>query len=142
MTIDEAIKHCEEVAEQNEKKAEYRPRMDYYDEIESRTDCLECAADHRQLADWLTDYKKLRSIVDACNILAVDAFAVEKLCKELKEAKRLLRAAVKDFRKVTKNCTKNFINCGSCPHTYTIHGCVWHYTGKALALIGEEERKQ
>ena len=57
MTLDEAIKHCLEVAEQNEKKAEYRPRMDYYDETESRTDCLECAADHRQLAEWLEDLK-------------------------------------------------------------------------------------
>lgn len=61
MTIDEAIKHCLEVAEQNERKAEYRPRMDYYDEIESRADCLECAADHRQLAEWLTELKELKS---------------------------------------------------------------------------------
>ena len=61
LTLDEAIKHCLEVAEQNEKKAEYCPRMDYYDEIESRTDCLECAADHRQLAEWLTELKRARA---------------------------------------------------------------------------------
>ena len=63
LTLDEAIKHCLEVAEQNEKKAEYRPRMDYYDEIESRTDCLECATEHRQLAGCLQElstYRKLR----------------------------------------------------------------------------------
>ena len=59
LTLDEAIKHCLEVAEQNEKKAEYRPRMDYYDEIESRTDCLECAAEHRQLAEWLSELREL-----------------------------------------------------------------------------------
>lgn len=62
MELDEAIKHCEEVAEQNEKKAEYRPRMDYYDEIESRADCLECAADHRQLAEWLQELRAYRKL--------------------------------------------------------------------------------
>lgn len=62
---------------------------------------------------------------------------------ELCEAKRLLKAAVKDFRKATKDCTKDFIDlpCESCPHTYTIHGCVWRYTGKALALIGKRGGK-
>lgn len=39
MTIDEAIRHCEEVAEQNEK------------------DCIECAKEHRQLAEWLEELK-------------------------------------------------------------------------------------
>ncbi len=79
MTIDEAIKHCLEVAEQNEKKAEYRPRMDYYDEIESRADCLEYAADHRQFAKWLTDYKELKNSVGAVKL------------EDMKEALELIR---------------------------------------------------
>lgn len=50
MTLDEAIKHEEEVAEQNE----------WFDKncLESMQ-CRECAAEHRQLAEWLKDYKRL-----------------------------------------------------------------------------------
>ena len=43
MTLDEAIKHCEEVAEEQEEK-----------------ECLECAAEHRQLAEWLKELKAYR----------------------------------------------------------------------------------
>lgn len=47
MTIDEAITHCIEVAEQNEDQS-----------------CKECANEHRQLAEWLTKlmaYEEARS---------------------------------------------------------------------------------
>ena len=64
MTIDEAIKHCEEVARQNETMAILRPRMDYYDdELESREDCLKRAADHRQLAEWLMELKRAKRFI-------------------------------------------------------------------------------
>ena len=63
MTIDEAIKHCEEVAETNDKGL--------YDAIalggqnptqEEIAACEQCAADHRQLAEWLKELKNLREI--------------------------------------------------------------------------------
>ena len=41
MTLDEAIKHAEEVA------------------IDQDLCCSECAEEHRQLAEWLKDYKQL-----------------------------------------------------------------------------------
>lgn len=51
MTIDEAIKHCEEKAEQLEGYAEpYR----------SMGNCEKCAEEHRQLAEWLKELKQLR----------------------------------------------------------------------------------
>ena len=61
MTLDEAIKHCEEVAEANDKGL--------YDAIalggakftqKEIDDCQQCAADHRQLAEWLTELKERR----------------------------------------------------------------------------------
>ena len=61
MTLDEAIKHCEEVAEANDKGL--------YDAIalggakftqKEIDDCQQCAADHRQLAEWLTELKECR----------------------------------------------------------------------------------
>ena len=66
MTIDEAIKHTEEVAEEQEKAAkEWRENqvrkcelipfaeMDHTHENE----CKKCAEEHRQLAEWLKELK-------------------------------------------------------------------------------------
>lgn len=49
MTLDEAIKHAEEVAEEHTK-------YNIYGGFES---CDECATDYRQLAKWLKDYERL-----------------------------------------------------------------------------------
>ncbi|HAH18428.1 MAG TPA: hypothetical protein DCL29_05405 [Eubacterium sp.] len=69
MTLDEAIRHAEEVAEGQEKvakewhegqvrKCELIPfaEMDYTHENE----CKKCAEEHRQLAEWLKELKQLR----------------------------------------------------------------------------------
>jgi len=61
MTIDEAIKHCEEVAEENEKNAKSINNI-------YKKSCLECASEHRQLAEWLKELKALRrNVIDMCN---------------------------------------------------------------------------
>ena len=72
MTIDEAIKHCLEVAEENEELSSKFDEWDEWEEADANN-CRECAADHRQLAEWL---------------------------RELKEAKRLLKLAVEDFEAI------------------------------------------
>lgn len=94
LTLDEAIKHCLEVAEQNETDAityknckEIKTNM--YEKLlaeKVENDCLECAADHRQLAAWLT---------------------------ELKEAKRLLKLAVEQMAEVGDVC--DCIHSQNCP---------------------------
>ena len=57
MTIDKAIKHAEEVAEEKEKEAWEAQLQEEYKTIKS---CKECAKEHRQLAEWLKDYKRLK----------------------------------------------------------------------------------
>ena len=115
MTLEEAIAHSLEVAEQNEAEADWIDRRligsttDKY-----ATDCRECAADHRQLAAWLT---------------------------ELKEAKRLLKAAVEDMKDVVSSdsgcrCCKGE-EAASCAY---IKCWTWRYADEALALIGGEEQ--
>lgn len=120
LDIDVAIKHCLEVAEQNETQADKIGRQLIGSAMDKRaTDCRECANDHRQLAEWLT---------------------------ELKEAKRLLKAAVEDVR----YCMRSYDPCevcvllgedGECPATDD-NDCgekyKWKYEDEALALIGEE----
>ena len=61
MTIDEAIKHCEEVAE-DRKEAAVEWELEGEPEISIK--CLECASEHRQLAGWLKELKKYREILD------------------------------------------------------------------------------
>lgn len=57
MTLDEAIKHCEEVADEKNKEA-----CNLYDtkNYEESRDCIWCAEEHRQLAKWLKELKAVR----------------------------------------------------------------------------------
>lgn len=55
MTLDEAIKHCEEVAEKYCEKVE--------DGLTADDFCDSCASEHRQLAEWLKELKAYREIL-------------------------------------------------------------------------------
>lgn len=57
MTLEEAIKHCEEVAEKNEKKASWFWGKEGNPNYEN---CVECAEEHRQLAEWLKELKSFK----------------------------------------------------------------------------------
>ena len=70
MTLDEAIKHAEEVAEENQRVVDTGIVFDdvtidefYCDDTEVIAEhlvsCETCAEEHRQLAEWLKDYKRL-----------------------------------------------------------------------------------
>jgi len=61
MTIDEAIKHEEEVAKIQENNAKSYPRPDKNVKGSGKryNTYLKCAEEHRQLAEWLKDYKRL-----------------------------------------------------------------------------------
>lgn len=65
MTLDEAIKHCKEKAEELRLKAEQvrdigevisSPKQPYNEPVKK---CRDCAEEHEQLAEWLEDYKRL-----------------------------------------------------------------------------------
>ncbi len=126
MTIDEAIKHCEKVAE----RQEYLSKQDhgYCEEkwnVQKRAECAECAADHRQLAEWLTEWKELKE-----------------LREQKAEYKRLLKSAVEGFKFLGAwmdergDCT---LDCTDCPlHRAGINCRCWNKQDEALALIGED----
>jgi len=68
LTLEDAISHCLEVAEQNETQADKIGRQFIGSAMDKRaTDCRECAADHRQLAEWLTELKEAKGIIRVCN---------------------------------------------------------------------------
>ena len=128
MTIDEAIRHAEEVAEEQEKSCEvfgslknHHPNS--YERLTAENyekKCADCAADHRQLAEWL---------------------------RELKEAKRLLKLAVEDFEKslgAAYTCPyceyerRKREMCAKRGMQYCEGICKWRYADEVMKLIGDE----
>lgn len=93
LTLDTAIKHCLDVAEQNEISAityknckEIKANM--YEKLtaeKAENDCRECAADHRQLTEWLMELKDLRAEQNEQYVF------IRELMDELKEAKSIIR---------------------------------------------------
>ena len=110
MELDEAISHCLEVAEQNNAQADKIGRQLIGRAIDKYvTDCRECAAAHKQLAEWL---------------------------RELKKAKRLLGEALRTLN--DSSCNKDCRQCkwnGNCEMSCRF---AWKYGDEASALIGDE----
>lgn len=125
MTIDEAIEKLLNKAEEQEYVSQIIVELHREkSEREHKDACDACAADHRQLAEWLT---------------------------ELKEAKRLLKAAVNDFAFVSENFINNmdsfcsmYNHISGCAKGCPMSGsddygrCKWRYADEALKLIGGE----
>lgn len=105
MTLDEAIKHCLDIADGQDKCAEISVSEHAKERIS------QCATEHRQLAEWLT---------------------------ELKEAKRLLKSARSIIEDVI--CNEDYL-CNECEYRAKCDGgfsFYWRYANEALALIGED----
>lgn len=64
MTLDEAIRHAEEVAQacenQQERHYESNKLFDNNYDKEKMMQCESCANEHRQLAEWLRELKAVR----------------------------------------------------------------------------------
>ena len=58
MTLDEEIKRCENVADGQDWLA-----SSYDDGSMGKKLCIECASEHRQLAEWLRELKTYRKIL-------------------------------------------------------------------------------
>ena len=150
MTIDEAIHHCEEVAERYETRAKIIDRRKLGFALENPTACHECAADHRQLAEWLTELKDLREenkvLINECNRLIKEKGelnelkekAVLDICRRdarLRDAKRLLKSAIDEWHLICE-----WGDCGEYCGWYENGQCTQEWSGKAeaLKLIGDE----
>ncbi len=139
MALDEAIKHCLEVAEDNETKAR-RIGQQYEGTLLDRDakECRRCAADHRQLAEWLTELKQWRRVYGICP--SYEMCIPE--CKEgynaqIAEYKRLLRLAVEGFEYIKPYTSRCDGHCNNCP--FENEGWCridWKYADEAMKLIG------
>lgn len=165
LTLDEAIKHCLKIAEQNEAQAE-KIGIQFIGSAMDKcaTDCRECAVERRQIAEWLTELKQLKAIIagdDNVNMQKLEmvlamirigsegAWAKIEREKELEEAKRLLKAAVEDMGVTVAEVYNGGLVCECCKWKSQISGCCcpddggcdvayrWRYADEALKLIGE-----
>jgi len=91
MTLEEAIIHCEEVANKYEGKADgwricNRTKTIFYDNChvkEAEEQCLICAQEHRQLASWLKELKVIHDEID--DMSDYDEIFIGYLRKKMKE---------------------------------------------------------
>lgn len=68
MNLDEAIAHAREVAEKNRKDYEWyskNPKV-WNDGGKKQRECLSCAEEHEQLAEWLEQLKAYKQNTDIC----------------------------------------------------------------------------
>lgn len=91
MTLDEAIKHYEEVAVKG-----------CCDDSEIMDKCIECADEHRQLVEWLRELKRDREILNGLSIyfqsLVVDAVINQRpLIFDMRDATKEERESVKRY---------------------------------------------
>lgn len=96
MTLDEAIRHCEEVAKENERIAFDLTTAFNMETIKSK-ECKKCANEHRQLAEWLKDYKRLKE--QELNEDWHDTPSGEMTLEQARQAVRELRKYVMDKSK-------------------------------------------
>ena len=88
MKLDEAIAHAEEVAEKSEEAAR---TFGHIDDNNMKDACIECAKEHRQLAEWLRELQARRRIdeLDRCIIRTAQYLMQEELDKMRAEIKEL-----------------------------------------------------
>ena len=60
MTIDEAIKHAEEVASRCEFDTDWGTTANAFIDRSGVADVIECGKEHRQLAEWLKELRAVR----------------------------------------------------------------------------------
>jgi len=163
MTLDEAIKHCLEVAEENDLAAETYELLaennhNAYEKLTAETNssrCAECATEHRQLAEWLTDYKELKNSIGAAKfsnmkeaLELIREYKAENIAQKklIVEYKRLLKAAVEDIRYLINHAKRNGKACDRCKYGNEMYcyaddcsnDAKWQHEAEALALIGED----
>lgn len=103
MDLDEAIQHCEEVAEKLAKMSKITVTTKATEELDN------CASEHRQLAEWLKELKSLKEKADD-----IDEVGMANIKLALNDG------AVKHIQKI---CNKS--DCGKCPYTLKKMSCIF-----------------
>lgn len=145
MTLDEAIKHCNEVVKKNEQaKKDGQLWID--------TEYEDCCADHRQLAEWLRELQELRDkhwgecrqiahyddelqkLMIPAIVAALDNLDANDMIRELK---KLLKIAMADLREA-EDCSCCIFDSKQCPGVTGDCTFKWKHHDEAIELMGGE----
>ena len=103
MTLDEAIIHAREFAKRNKRIIDFEPEDNIDKNI--KINCINCAEQHEQLADWLEDYKHIKQWKDDIvnGFCKYDANSFEELVNTVR------RKTINDFTERLKDSlTSNY----------------------------------
>lgn len=139
LTLDEAIKHCLEVAENNEQFAS--GKWIGSEGEANRQECEQCAADHRQLAEWLTELKQWRRVYGVCP-------SYEMCIPECREG---YNAQIAEYKRLLKSATNVLNMFIPCDEDYNCSECIkqrqnceyddsfkWRYADEVKKLLEVE----
>lgn len=126
MTLEEAIKHAEEVAEEKENEAqdlEYS-KLDWKYEANQ---CSKCSEEHRQLAKWLKELKNYRERIPSYEAGYNDAKREIALSGEYERCYERGKADAQP--KMGHWIDEGFYADGHSEHAYRCSECDEHYIG-------------
>lgn len=110
MTIDEVIKYAEEMAEENNKRAEHiRDKMESEIALSNATECETCAKKYRQLAEWLKElqiYRRNLTNQSISDLLVQSENENERLHNRMNELEKELQNHKEAWEKVEKELKK------------------------------------
>lgn len=71
LDLESAIKRCEEVADTKEKEGSLNQEsfMPLNEFLRYRVECLNCASEYRQLAEWLKELQRYRFEISECKAI-------------------------------------------------------------------------
>ena len=141
MTVEQAIEFCLHM-EKEQYKSAHNTIIGDYPEYEAAPH-FRLASEYKQIAEWLTEYKNRQEenkvLISECDKLIKESGELLKKSELIAEYKRLMKAAVNDMN--SNNFCCKFDSCKVCSKRYDI-SCdkkfQWHYTDKALKLIGDK----
>lgn len=133
-SIDDAIQHCLDVVEEKKNKADKYNRWDEWESVYA-DECIQCATDHQQLAEWLMELKDLRAEQNDQYVF------IHELMSELKEAKQLLKAAVEDltFESQCRNCKYQQTGLDNICNGCRGNKYEWRYADETKKLLSDEK---
>ena len=104
MTIDEAIAHARDVANEQKRRSGICIQND--SECDKFSDCLKCAEEHEQLAEWLEelkDYRNKNKMVVRVDVENMDSIK-DKIEELSRYAENQYNKAIDDLMKKVSEC--------------------------------------
>ena len=132
LTLNEAIKHAEEVADEKKKEA-----CNLYDAkaYEESRECIWCSKEHRQLAEWLKELKKFREqepCEDWCDVPSYE-MSLEQAQQAVRDLRKIwaehleqepildkIRAEIAEYEEEIFHRTENYIDYAVVRHCLEI----------------------